>query len=89
MKTIEQEWQEFVDTIFRGIDISDVQRSEMKNAFYGGAAMMLTQLLELSTAPREAALSHIQSLREESLRFAAGKLGEGGPIITHGRRGRA
>lgn len=50
MKTIEEEWQEFVRLASHEPQISDAQWAELKSAFFGGAFTMYLLLAELTEA---------------------------------------
>lgn len=73
VKTIDQEWRNFAEMV---IDPTapDVQRSEMRMAFYGGASVMLAKLVELteSDSISEAeGMRAVDALEKECSDFAA------------------
>jgi hypothetical protein len=71
MRTIQQIWDGFERAVLPP-NCSDVQRNEMRKAFYGGAGAMLAMTSEIAGIEnREAAVAVLQGLHEEVAVFAA------------------
>ena len=47
MGRVEQEWQNFITTIFDGQTISKIQYFEMRKAFYGGVVSTLSMFWDI------------------------------------------
>ncbi len=72
MTTIAQEWKHFEDRVIP-LDAPDIQRVEMKKAFYGGASIILHAVSAISseTADADVAALKIERLFRETRQFAA------------------
>lgn len=76
--TIEQEWQTLCSGIFNG-DEPEIQRSEMKRAFYSGAASVLGIYVRIG----EADVSEDQAITV--IEQIAAELGAFGEAISNGK----
>jgi hypothetical protein len=70
MKTIEDLWQELARGIFVD-EISDIQRIEMRRAFYAGATAMFLMLLDVSRSDEAGATRFIKAVTEEIVDWQA------------------
>lgn len=78
-ETVQSKWESFSEVMFKGLDVSDVQRDEMKKAFFAGSASMLGIVLgtgdpDISDEQR---FSQFYALEEELSQFMKNEL-EGG-----------
>ncbi|MDE1138177.1 MAG: hypothetical protein PW999_00690 [Paraburkholderia tropica] len=70
MRTISEKWASFERAVLPS-DCSDVQRSEMRKAFYAGAASLLALTDEIASIPNEdACIAILRGLHEEVQAFA-------------------
>lgn len=74
---IESNWLHFSTDIFRGRDVSEIQYSEMKKAFYAGTieAMMFC-MRDLPNYPESVALDIFSNIRLQILKYGE-ELGNG------------
>lgn len=78
-ETVQSKWDSFSEVMFKGLDVSDVQRDEMKKAFFAGSASMLGIVLgtgdpDISDEQR---FAQFYALEEELSQFMKNEL-EGG-----------
>lgn len=78
-ETVQSKWESFSEVMFKGLDVSDVQRDEMKKAFFAGSASMLGIVLgtgdpDISDEQR---FAQFYALEEELSQFMKNEL-EGG-----------
>jgi hypothetical protein len=71
MKTVQQEWESFAKAVFRGLDVSETQRHEMKKAFFAGATAMfaLVQATGDPEVSEDKAVAHLDALQDEAVAF--------------------
>jgi len=71
LRSLEQDWEEFASKVFEGFEPSEVQRVEMKRAFYAGTWNLLCTLKELGSpwVSAEQAADHLESIFFECMDF--------------------
>ena len=71
MKTIQQEWELFAKSIFRGEDVSKVQYTETKKAFFAGATAMFAMVQETGdpSVTEDQGVAHLDALQDEVVSF--------------------
>jgi len=82
LNSIEKEWQSFSEMVFKGTPASEVQRREMKKAFFAGYWSLFAALEEIgephvSEAEGEAFLDARQDECREFLRRLIAEYAEG------------
>lgn len=79
MKTIAEQWLEF-STMVLPDTVSDVQRTEMRKAFFAGFHACMTTHLDASDLPESQAVAVLEKYKAESEQFVLRLLAE----VTHG-----
>lgn len=71
MKTVQQEWESFAKAIFRGQEISEIQFTETKKAFFAGATAMLSMVQSVGDdgVTDEDGVAYLDALHDEILAF--------------------
>lgn len=50
LNTIQEEWENFSSHIFKNVNAPDIQKTEMRNAFFAGATTMMWNLQEIGSS---------------------------------------
>jgi len=71
MKTIQQEWELFAKSVFGAEDVSKVQYTEMKKAFFAGATAMFAMVQETGdpSVTEDQGAAHLDALQDEVVAF--------------------
>lgn len=65
IKTITGEFNQYMEDVYEGQDISEDQREECKKAFLAGAMALLVKMDETSSLPTAVAIPVIQLIRDD------------------------
>lgn len=64
--TFEQEYENWESKVFKGIELSEIQKAEMKKAFFAGGFVALTQVAKASdNYSEDIAVTKIDNLHNE------------------------
>lgn len=71
LKSISDEWTDFSEIVFRGMSPCQVQRREMKKAFFAGAFVMMETIKEIGDGhiSDQEGIDHLASIEVEILEF--------------------
>lgn len=71
LRSIEEEWNDFAQQVFRGRPIGHVQHVEMKKAFFAGAFVVHCMMREIGEphVSEAAALVHLEKIGKEFDRY--------------------
>ena len=69
MNTIQQQWEGFKKNVVPN-DAPEIQVSEMRIAFFGGASALLALTTEISYHSEDAGVEMLEGLHDECRRFA-------------------
>ena len=65
MTTVQSLWQDFDTKVVAPSGAGDVQRSEMRKAFFAGANVMFYMMVEASGYPEDTALTVVEKISKE------------------------
>ncbi len=68
INNIEQDWKDFESKVISPA-APDIQRREMRRAFYADIYILLMKLKDMSDIPQEAAVKILESSEEEVVNF--------------------
>lgn len=72
MKTVAEEWDNFAEYISRNSPVGDVQRKEMKRAFYAGYWSMITDIEQAAEDGVMDSIKFMERRRAEVAEFFRG-----------------